>query len=125
MKKIIALSAAVVAMQGIAFAGGIPTTLMKGDKPFTFKPSSNVEISYYTDNSSTKSDTTVNTNYIANSKNTSGNRIFSTSSNTSNIYYQENDAWKGLKLADTTKEMSDPTKTTDAEYKNAGGWSSQ
>lgn len=100
MKKIIVLAAAMLALQGIAFAGGIPTTTM-GGKAFTFKQSTNVSVSYFTTNGSTATAGTVNTDYAVNTKNSSGNRVFTSTNNTSNIWYQEDDAWKGLTVTGT------------------------
>ncbi|BDV43136.1 hypothetical protein GURASL_20590 [Geotalea uraniireducens] len=125
MKKTVLVIGAIIALEGIAFAAGkIPTATMSG-KAFTLKPSSNVEVSYYTTNGTTNAAGTINTNYIANTKNISGNTVFSSSNNTSNIYYQENDDWKGKTLAESGVAMTDPTKTTDTDYANAGGWSSK
>lgn len=122
MKKIIAIIVLMIAFEGMAFATGkIPTTTM-GGKPFTFKPSSNVDISYYTTNAGTSTAGTVNVNYVANSKNTSGNRIYSTSNNTSNMWYKEDDAWKGKDVAGTTAALTDPAAAADTNY---SGWSSQ
>ena len=122
MKKTLIISAAIIAVTaGTSFAAGkIPTTTI-GTKPFTFKQSSNVEISYWTTNGATAAPATPNVNYVANSKNASGNRVFSSSNNTSNVWYQENDAWKGSTIAATGKEMKTPASNTDTDY---AGWSS-
>lgn len=100
MKKIIAIVAAVLAVQGIAIAGGIPTTTM-GGKSFTFNPSTNVSVSYFTTNGSTATGVT-NTDYAVNTKNSSGNRAFTSTNNTSNIWYIENDDWKGKPITDSS-----------------------
>lgn len=101
MKKIITIVAMLLAMQGIAIAAGnIPTTTM-GGKDFTFKPSTNVSVSYFTTNGATSTAGTVNTDYAVNTKNSSGNRVFTSTNNTSNIWYIENDAWKGKAVSDS------------------------
>lgn len=124
MKKFIAVIAVMVAFEGMAFAAGkIPTTTM-GGKAFTFKPSSNVDVTYYTTNAGTSTAGTVNTNYVANSKNKSGNRLFSSSNNTSNLWYLEDDAWKGKDVAGTTKEVTAFDAAADSDYTGAN-WSSQ
>nr|6VK9_1 Chain 1, Geopilin domain 2 protein [Geobacter sulfurreducens]6VK9_3 Chain 3, Geopilin domain 2 protein [Geobacter sulfurreducens]6VK9_5 Chain 5, Geopilin domain 2 protein [Geobacter sulfurreducens]6VK9_B Chain B, Geopilin domain 2 protein [Geobacter sulfurreducens]6VK9_D Chain D, Geopilin domain 2 protein [Geobacter sulfurreducens]6VK9_F Chain F, Geopilin domain 2 protein [Geobacter sulfurreducens]6VK9_H Chain H, Geopilin domain 2 protein [Geobacter sulfurreducens]6VK9_J Chain J, Geopilin len=81
-------------------AGKIPTTTM-GGKDFTFKPSTNVSVSYFTTNGATSTAGTVNTDYAVNTKNSSGNRVFTSTNNTSNIWYIENDAWKGKAVSDS------------------------
>lgn len=99
MKKIITIVATLLAMQGIAVAeGGIPTKTM-GDKAFTFKPSTNVSVSYFTTGGTSTG--VVNTDYAVNTKNSSGNRVFTSTNNTSNIWYIENDAWKGKAVSDS------------------------
>ncbi|WP_306532701.1 hypothetical protein [Geobacter sp.] len=125
MKKFIAVIAVMIALEGMAFAAGkIPTTTM-GGKAFTFKSSSNVDVTYYTTNAATNTAGTVNTDYVANTKNTSGNRLFSSSNNTSNLWYQEDNDWKGKDVAGTTKAIADFSKGKDSDYDAAGGWSSQ
>lgn len=101
MKKIITIVATLLAMQGIAVAeGGIPTKTM-GGKDFTFKPSTNVSVSYFTTNGATSTAGTVNTDYAVNTKNSSGNRVFTSTNNTSNIWYIEKDEWKGKTVSDS------------------------
>jgi len=126
MKKFIAVIAVMIAFEGMAFAAGkIPATTM-GGKAFTFKPSSNVDVTYYTNNAGANATGTINTNYVANTKNQSGNRLFSSSNNTSNLWYQEKDTWKGGKIADCdTKEVKTYDAAADSDYAAAGGWSSQ
>lgn len=122
MKKIVAIVAVMMALEGMAFAAGkIPATTM-GGKTFTFKPSTNVDVAYYTTNGATSTAGTVNTNYVANTKNSSGNRIFSSSNNTSNIWFKENDSWKGTNVAGTSAAITDPAAAADTNY---SGWSSQ
>lgn len=94
-KKLLLFSASALLLEGVALAGNLPTVHGPDSKPFTFKPSSNVDMSYYVDA------TTKAQNYTINAKNQAGNRVYSSSNNTSNIYYQEDDAWKGKKLGDT------------------------
>jgi len=99
MKKIITIVATLLAMQGIAVAeGGIPTKTM-GDKAFTFKPSTNVSVSYFTTGGTSTG--VVNTDYAVNTKNSSGNRVFTSTNNTSNIWYIEKDEWKGKTVSDS------------------------
>lgn len=98
MKKVIALIAALAAMPAMAFAGNIPTKTM-GDKDFTFKPSTNVSVSYFTTGGTSTG--VVNTDYAVNTKNSSGNRVFTSTNNTSNIWYIEKDEWKGKTVSDS------------------------
>jgi len=107
-KKIIAIAAFVLAMNGIAFAAGkIPS-----GGTFTFKPSTNVDMTYHVDLAGNAQA------YTANSKNTAGNRVFSSSNATSNIWYKEDTAWKGKDIANSA-EMATPGEST------YSGWSSQ
>lgn len=116
MKKITTVIAVMIALEGMACAGNIPTKTM-GGKDFTFKQSSNVSITYYTTNAATTP--AVNTDYVTNTKNGAGNRLYSSSNNTSNIWYKEDDTWKGKDVAGTGAEM----KTIgNSDY---SGWSSQ
>ncbi|RQW84306.1 MAG: hypothetical protein EHM79_14210 [Geobacter sp.] len=74
MKRVILAAASIIALSGMAYAGNIPT-----DSSFTFKPSNNVGSSYFEDDQ----------NYVANTKHAAGTRIYSSSNNTSNIWYKE------------------------------------
>ena len=119
MKKIIALTVITLAVAGTAFAGGIPSTTM-GGKAFTFKQSSNVGIVYDTDGGTATG--VINVNYALNTKNQSGNRVFSSSNQTSNVWYQEDDAWKGKAITDSAvTKVATPGSAADANYT---GWSS-
>ena len=110
MKKIILTAASLLALSGVAFAGGIPVA--SGTVKFTFKPSNNVGSTYFVDGG--------NQNYVANTKHAAGNRIYSSSNNTSNVWYKESDAYKGeLLSALSGDQMETPGEST------YGGWTSQ
>lgn len=111
MKKTILTLTCLLASVVVVNAGGIPTTTV-GGKTFTFKPSNNVTTTYYVDAATSAQ------NYTVNAKNTAGNRAYSSSNMTSNIWFQENDAWKG-------KIVSDAAEVTDAGESTYSGWSSQ
>lgn len=107
MKRVILTAASIIAFSGVAYAGGIPSSA-----DFTFKPSNNVGSTYFVD--------TGNQNYVANTKHTAGNRIYSSSNNTSNVFYKESADYKGKLIS----EVSSDTNTTagDSTY---SGWTSQ
>ncbi|MEI6207187.1 MAG: hypothetical protein WCP20_10415 [Desulfuromonadales bacterium] len=107
MKKIIFAIAVIVATQGLAYAGtGVPAA------PFTFKQSNNVAI-YYAP-SGTGGTSTAQA-YMVNSKHASGDRIYSTTNATSNIWYSTVAVSTALTAAGVT--------AGDSTY--ASTWSSQ
>ncbi|MEI6207184.1 MAG: hypothetical protein WCP20_10400 [Desulfuromonadales bacterium] len=80
MKKTIIAIAGIVVLQGSAYAGtGVP------GGQFTFRQSNNVSIYY--DTSGTGGTPTAQ-DYVVNSVHFSGNRIYSTTNATSNIWYK-------------------------------------
>ncbi len=98
LKKLIAITALSIAVQGVAFAGTLPTNL-------TFKPSANVGIDYGT--SGTAGTATAQDYYIV-TKHSSGDRIYASSNATSNIYFKRDDAWKGKTIAEITSGYTAP-----------------
>ena len=87
----------VLAMQGPAYATltGISIVTEKLDPNnivFSFNPANNVIIDYFTLSANPKVD------YTTAAKNTNGNRVYSTSNNTTSIWFQESNLWKGLDL---------------------------
>ena len=112
-KKLLSLVAFALLIEGAAFAGNIPTTTAGGAQ-FTFKASNNVGMDYIVDS------TTAAQAYTINAKNVAGNRVFSSSNNTSNIWYKEDNAWKGKPVTDSAV-----TKSTTAGDSTYSGWSSQ
>ena len=109
MKRVILTVASIIAFSGMAYAGGIP--LAAGTFEFTFKPSNNVGSSYFVDGN--------NQNYVANTKHEAGNRVYSSSNNTSNIFYLEDADYKGQTLDATGVEETTPGEST------YGTWTSQ
>jgi len=109
MKKII-LMLAVIALSATSYvhAGNIPTTLADGTTPFSFKGSNNVSITYYADTDPAQA-------YVANTKHTSGDRVNSSSNNTSNIWYQK---------VEVTSAIADSEMTTPGES-TYSGWTAQ
>jgi hypothetical protein len=103
-KKIAALIAFALTVQGVAYAEAWPANV-------NYKQSNKVGIDYYSDDQ----------NFTINTKHEAGNRVYSTSNNTSNIFFKENDAWKGDTLAETS--ASDTTVTGQSTY--GAGWTSQ
>lgn len=106
MKRVILTAASIIAFSGLAHAGGLPT-----GTTFTFKPSNNVGASYFTDAG--------NQNYVANTKHTAGHRVYSSSNNTSNVFYKENEEWKGKTLTETAAGMQTAGEST------YSGWTSK
>ena len=101
--KIVAVIAFMMLLEGAAFANPWPTGV-------SYKQSNNVDLDYYSNQQ----------NYTINSKHKAGNRVYSTSNNTSNIWYKESDTYKGQTLA--TTGVSDTTTTGQSVY---SGWLSQ
>jgi hypothetical protein len=83
MKKTFLTLVCLLAYASISIAGtGIPIFLKDGTTKFTFKQSNNVNFAYYTEA------TTAAQKYVANAKHSSGDRIYSSSNDTSNIWYK-------------------------------------
>ena len=99
-KKMIWAFALLLAMQGSAFAAltGVSIVTVTVDPnsiAFSFTPANNVIIDYNTLTANPKVD------YTTAAKNTNGNRVYSTSNNTTSIWFQESDDWKGVALTGT------------------------
>ena len=78
MKKIILTIAALVALEGLALAGtGVPAA------PFSFKPSNNVSVYYATDQANASGQA-----YLVNTRHSAGDRVYSSTNATSNIWYK-------------------------------------
>ena len=97
-KKMIWAFALLLALQGSAYATltgvSIITEILDPNSiVFSFNPANNVIIDYYTVLTANPK-----VNYTTASKNTNGNRVYSTSNNTTSIWFQESDDWKGLDL---------------------------
>ena len=104
MKKTILVLSFIIAAASYSFAGtGAPT-----GGTFTFKVSNNVSVAYYTD-ATTKAQA-----YVANTTHSSGDRIYSSSNATSNIWYKV-----------VTVGTAATTGTTTAGESTYSGWSSQ
>ena len=120
MKKriLVAVTLVIMSAAGAYAAGtGIPAfTDAAQSKAFTFKPSNNVTFYYNVDGSGGSTAQ----NYIVNTKNAAGNRIFSSSNNSSNIWYKESDTYKGKTIADVNSDIM--TTVGESTY---GNWSSQ
>ena len=110
MKKILAAAALLLAMQGLAYAtmsgGALSST------GISFTPSNNVKVFYFSDGQ----------NYTINSKHDAGDRKYSTSNKTSNIWWISATAGTALTASDTPTTV---TGETDAGYVAATGWSAQ
>jgi hypothetical protein len=80
MKKVLFVLAFVVALEGMSFAGtGAPAA------PFTFKQSNNVSIEYTVGGTG---GTATAQSYIVNTKHAAGDKVYSTSNATSNIWFK-------------------------------------
>jgi len=79
-----------------------------------FTPSQNVSI--YWDSGTNQQ------NYAIGSKHTAGNRVYATTSATSNIYYQENDSWKGT--AGSSLSVTMPSAGAADNSTDFNGWDS-
>ena len=91
-------------------ANGIPLFSAPG-RPFSFAPSHNVTFYYGVDATAM--------NYVVNSKSMAGDKLFSSSNNTSNIWYKDIDGWRGKSVVDCGVYM---TTAGQSDYSN---WSSQ
>lgn len=110
MKKICAAAALLLAMQGLAYA-----TLSGGPLSSTgisFTPSNNVKVFYFSDGQ----------NYTINAKHDAGDRKYSTSNKTSNIWWIADTAGTALTASGVPTTV---TGETDAEYVALTGWSAQ
>lgn len=106
MKKIILMAAAILAYTSLSFAANVDLTTVTG---LTFRPSANVKVFYGKDTGSQ--------NYVLNSKHKAGDRTYSTSNNTSAIWYNTAIA-AGTDLT-ATGGITTPGEST------YSGWSSQ
>ena len=89
LKKLIAIAAVSIAVQGVAHARSLPTGL-------TFKASANVEADYGT---TSTGGTTADQDYYIVTKHGSGDTIYAGTSAVSTIYSWNDTAWKGKALA--------------------------
>lgn len=109
MKKAIFAVASIFVFSSLVYAGGIPVA--SDTVKFTFKPSNNVGMTYFTDDNKQ--------NYVANSKHQAGNRLYSSSNNSSNIWFKESATYVGQAIASATGTMTTPGEST------YDSWSSQ
>lgn len=109
MKKILLMTASLLAFSAAAYAANVDLTTISG---LTFKPSANVTVSYGGSNTQA---------YVVNSKHLAGDRLFSSSNATSKIWYNTSIA-KGTALAATGGETT--SGQDDAGYV-AASWLSQ
>ncbi|CAG1015749.1 hypothetical protein ANAEL_05350 [Anaerolineales bacterium] len=109
IKKLAAVLAFAMALQGVAFAadGAIPVSI-------TFKKSANVAVDYVASTAPAQ-------DYALGTKHSSGNRIFAGSNKTSNIYYKELDTWKGVTTVTGCTGYTSPT----AGESTFTGWTAQ
>ena len=88
-KSILVAVVAVLAVGGLAFGGALPS-----NTNFTYSPANNVYVDYVAD--------TGKMNFTISTKNHAGDRVYSTSNNTTAIWFQQNTAqWRGTTLAST------------------------
>jgi len=111
MKKIIAAAALLIALQGVAFAAGASGTALQSTG-IKFTPSNNVLVFYNSDS------TTSAQSYTINGKHTAGDRTYSTSNQTSNIWYTSS-------TAGTQLDGSGGITTAGATATMYSGWTAQ
>ncbi|TSK08978.1 MAG: hypothetical protein FPO08_06680 [Geobacter sp.] len=112
MKKIITAAALLLAMQGLAYAAGTLTGGPLSSTGISFTPSNNVKVFYFSDGQ----------NYTINSKHDAGDRKYSTSNKTSNIWWIGATSGTALTASDVPTTVAGET---DAGYVGLTGWSAQ
>jgi len=108
-----------LSMQAMVFAVDISTfTTDHAGNKFVFSPANNVYIDYVA------ATAVPIQNFTITSKNVNGHRIFSTSNNTTSIWYQQQDGWKGTSLnGGTFSPAFTPISATDGYSSYASPWS--